>query len=894
VLNARLKKENTATRIGSLFRDILLYFNNLIQNAILGIIIKGEKANEEEIKAITDPAKGDTYKAIDTKHYWTYDGIQWNDVGEIIPSNVLTNNNITTTLGITDDHIPSESAVQKALPDYIISKNLFDKSTALVGWLQPNAVTDIAQAEGWTVAIVRGLKPNTDYTLSAEIKGRTGLGLYTDETTCTQWLGIITGTFNTGNNTIVKFNLASPDHPDWKNVQLEEGSQATQYESFKLISKDNIEGYNEIIEETSELTATLETALITVEESKKVTDVFNITENKGSNLIDPSLVKDGFYVSPTTGLLIPFEQYGAIEDVPVLPNTLYTGLNVNVYNRVFRHVAFKNKSGQIISGISTTTSSFTTPDNCELVSMSLYGPVYDPLISYDKYGLFKGASPVFEPYYNIKSVSIDNDAETEDKLDHDVASIKDIKNYLAGYIPEDQPLSFTISGSQITFKVDNGTITGLINENRGYDGNNMFNFSNISLSGLSLNIGDDVAPMHIFNGTLGANHGTGCTIATITAHGKTNNDIKSEWTHSNGTKFYIMRIVSATQILFMSENKGTATSPNYSGMTTGTLTNGSETLTVSAVTDKQLYPSIKNLSLKALKNGLYKLSADGNYKADFVDIIESYEIMNPVSVFNNLTATGNDPVYDGDSAIKVENIYRFLPGGVVLVMSNVEALQDTTMRDIMFTQAVRLNIASKYYVPNSLPVNGYDFRKPLQVAWSSSISSMNFTSSAWNDASNPVNRVLQYYNDLGMAIGFLETAGIGENLQDYTRNTFELRNNSGKVYPHGVDSGRLGSTLTAGTKFSCVMYRAYMDLPSVSLFGRMSLYHFPYQGKEYVFIDYSASMTDHVILDDSFEGSAIEVVNAVNTTLVNNKYNGGFTVQANYVEGETCFICIRL
>ncbi|MFV0420032.1 MAG: hypothetical protein ACK5KT_15035 [Dysgonomonas sp.] len=137
VLNARLKKENTSTRIGSLFQDILLYFNNLIQNAILGIIIKGEKANEEEIKALPDPAKGDTYKAIDTKHYWTYDGTQWNDVGEIIPSNVLTNNSITTTLGNTDDHIPAESAVQKALQDVLKEDSLLIQT---VNWLNPKYI----------------------------------------------------------------------------------------------------------------------------------------------------------------------------------------------------------------------------------------------------------------------------------------------------------------------------------------------------------------------------------------------------------------------------------------------------------------------------------------------------------------------------------------------------------------------------------------------------------------------------------------------------------------------------------------------------------------------------------------------------------------------------------
>lgn len=86
VLNAKLKKENTAKRVGGLFRD-LLYF---LQNMILGIILKGEKDNEDTIKAISNPTKGDTYKAVDTGHYWCYDGTGWNDIGELIPSNLVT------------------------------------------------------------------------------------------------------------------------------------------------------------------------------------------------------------------------------------------------------------------------------------------------------------------------------------------------------------------------------------------------------------------------------------------------------------------------------------------------------------------------------------------------------------------------------------------------------------------------------------------------------------------------------------------------------------------------------------------------------------------------------------------------------------------------------------
>ena len=91
VLNAKLKKENTAKRVGGLIRDLLLY----IQNIILGIILKGEKENEAAIKAISNPTRGDTYKSLDTGHYWCYDGTQWNDIGELIPSNLVTKDELS-------------------------------------------------------------------------------------------------------------------------------------------------------------------------------------------------------------------------------------------------------------------------------------------------------------------------------------------------------------------------------------------------------------------------------------------------------------------------------------------------------------------------------------------------------------------------------------------------------------------------------------------------------------------------------------------------------------------------------------------------------------------------------------------------------------------------------
>ena len=86
VMNETRKKLNTATRVGSLFRDILTFISNLV----LGIILKGSRANFAAIQSIATKAKGDTYRAEDTNHFWTWDGTQWNDIGEIIPANVAT------------------------------------------------------------------------------------------------------------------------------------------------------------------------------------------------------------------------------------------------------------------------------------------------------------------------------------------------------------------------------------------------------------------------------------------------------------------------------------------------------------------------------------------------------------------------------------------------------------------------------------------------------------------------------------------------------------------------------------------------------------------------------------------------------------------------------------
>lgn len=74
----------------------------------------------------------------------------------------------------------------------------------------------------------------------------------------------------------------------------------------------------------------------------------------------------------------------------------------------------------------------------------------------------------------------------------------------------------------------------------------------------------------------------------------------------------------------------------------------------------------------------------------------------------------------------------------------------------------------------------------------------------------------------------------------------------------------------------------------------MSMYNMDVNGEEFVFLDYSGSMTDYVLLDKSFNGRSIEVVESVNTTLVSDVYNDGFYVKADYTNGKTCFMVVKI
>jgi len=319
-------------------------------------------------------------------------------------------------------------------------------------------------------------------------------------------------------------------------------------------------------------------------------------------------------------------------------------------------------------------------------------------------------------------------------------------------------------------------------------------------------------------------------------------------------------------------------------------------LTVASISDYQIHPSIKNENIVIRVDGK-EVTEDGTYAGSVIDFVESYEVVNPSSLLDNIIARAgqaSDPVFTGDAAVKIENIYRFVKGLNVLVISNFVPLQTMSFQDVMFSQAMLkgTNGTTKYYIPNSLPFGTYDLRQPLAITWGGSVPSMYCSSTYTKDTTKPINRVIQYAGGLGFAIGYILDRGVGKSLFDYTNSTFELRGGSGKVYPHGVEGGKVGTTLQAGQVYSAVLYRA-LFIPETSG-NRLSMYHFNYEGSEYIFADYKGNMTDHIVISDSLNGSEIEVLEAQNATLLTDVYNGGLYIKATFVADETCYLVAKI
>lgn len=639
---------------------------------------------------------------------------------------------------------------------------------------------------------------------------------------------------------------------------------------------------------------------------------FQFSPESGGNLLNPLLAEreslldfnTGGYVTSGTRL-----NYTVTSLIPTLPGHIFEILNS--FNGDFgcRNYCLYDENDNFIIGYAAgndRTKSITIPDivNARGVKFSVVGENYplEPNKYYpEEIGVFAGSGNIFSYYFNSLDISIPRSKVTSEKGDKSIATIEDVNNLLS-INPDSEKINYSISESGVvTVSQDGvGSISGSIGNERGFDGNNIFNFINYNIFGASGTNGDDVAPIHAMNTTIGANHGYVTQVATINAHGLTNTDIGKSFLKS-GVTYILLRIVNTNQVAFISTNTGTAESPSFVPLTVGTITLDSVNYTITAILSAQLYPSIKNLSIKVLADGK-QIAFNVNGRAVNVDIVEEYEIKSIDSIINNTIAragSSSEPDFNGDGFIKIQNIYRFSNNLSCKLFITTRQLTQSVFSDIMATQAIIIggnDGQTQYYLPNSNALNvSVDLRKPTGITWSASIPQSFVINNDQPEPDNPPNRLVQYRSNAGFMIGYIPAFGVSISLNDFTSRTFEIRNNTGKIYPNAVESSKVGSPQPDNSIYSIGMYRIWTDLTKTRSGNRLSVFELPLSDGTIVFIDYSGSMFDDVVLDNpSFNGRNITIIDSKNTILKSDIYNNGFYVDASYIEGETCFLIVKI
>lgn len=465
-------------------------------------------------------------------------------------------------------------------PRLTTGRNLFDPSKIRVDRLV-STTPAIGSAAGWACSDFIPVIAGEDYALSGN-KTRVGLGFFDENKVGVRYRGINTGveTAQEG-EAFVAFNLRSPAEPNWSNVQFEKGGAATPYVPFgKVVKKDQVEGLGILEDEVDSNTMS-------------IGDIFNhiefVNEQGLTNLLNPFIVSLGQLLGASNGNTTTAgvaSDYNTTDFIPIDSGSAYRFMNIKGVE-CMRVYCFYNASKVFISGenVPVTTNLFTAPLGAAFVRVSFPSVLYSGLgYKPADFGLFKGAGSSWEPFFT-KRVLVKDAPPTEEKEDNEVATISDIRNS-GGTETQEDTFSYALSDTVISIQEGGNSLSGIVRSNRGFTGNNMFNFNSYTQSGESKSIGDDVAPMHASSTTIGANHGQPCVIATVTAHGLTNTAIGKAWV-KDGITFYVMRIEDANKILFLSANQGTEVEPSYINLTEGVLL-GTPNLTVTSVTSSTL------------------------------------------------------------------------------------------------------------------------------------------------------------------------------------------------------------------------------------------------------------------------------------------------------------------
>ncbi len=397
--------------------------------------------------------------------------------------------------------------------------------------------------------------------------------------------------------------------------------------------------------------------------------------------------------------------------------------------------------------------------------------------------------------------------------------------------------------------------------------------------------GDDATPWNL-NGTyIGANHGcSDVRELTSAGHGKTAADLGSRWEDSAGTSFYLIKVVDATRLWFLSANQGKGDIWKFRTSIAGTSLKPAATGAPLSFTDNkmaQLTPACRIKTQQFLVDGTTELADDQPVTCSSFDVVEEYDVINPASLLQDIIDhPGVERSFVADHLAGVVSnriIYRFEPGGANVIYYTARALQDFDIGYMGFIQSARLTrgdfATHRYYIPKTVPFTqdgialdfraGQDYTTPPRSPLIFSAAKQNVA-----DPANLPERFIQLLGrtagdqtveEVGYALGYSLIYGLTQPAERAKNaNQALMLYVSAKSYPTAVDAKR-GRPIPAGTQFECVAYRQYFR-PAAHQ-NATCLYWHRENTDTVVYADYHQSVErDTLVLPPELTGKSLTIV----------------------------------
>lgn len=428
---------------------------------------------------------------------------------------------------------------------------------------------------------------------------------------------------------------------------------------------------------------------------------------------------------------------------------------------------------------------------------------------------------------------------------------------------------------------------------------------------------DDSTPWNI-NGTyIGANHGcSDMRQITCPGHGRNTADLGSAWEDETGARFYLIKIVDADTLWFLSENLGKSDIWKFKKTITGSSLKSKERRAMLNFTEckmEQLRPACRIKKQLYLINGKTPLNDGKPTLCDFFDIVEEYNIINPASLLEDIIKhPGKERDFAGGALAGViynHIVYRFHHNGANVIYYTAKALQDFNLGYMGFIQSARLTRGNydthEYYIPKTLPFTqdgvNYDFAS-LQDYSLALKSPLQFSAAHKNiaDPNNLPDRFIQFLGrkkngkierEVGYALGYSIITGLTQP-KERAKNagTAITLHTTHKSYPRAIDS-KMGTSIPAGTQFECIAYRHYFCPAAYK--NATCFYWHEEKGETVVYADYHKAIEQDVLtLPSKLSGKPISVIEKTPSLIMHADNAAGGVVVS--VKGDYGYVVFKI